>query len=58
MYPFAIKGLESQYTNITTLLRGDTDGFSDNVVFDDNEQMTAYKCTEILLRMGISHDEC
>ena len=42
MHPLAIKGLESQYTDITTLLRGDTDGFSDNVIFDDNEQMTAY----------------
>lgn len=42
MHPFAIKGLGSQYTNIATLLRGDTKGYSDNVIFDDNEQMTAY----------------
>ncbi len=42
MHPFAIKDLESQYTNITTLRRGDTGGFSNNVVFDDNEQMTAH----------------
>ena len=43
MCPLAIKGLENQYTNITTVLRGDTKGYSYNVIFDDNEQMTAYR---------------
>ena len=33
MYPLAIKGLEGQYTNITTLLSGDTKGYSDNVIY-------------------------
>lgn len=42
MHPFAIKDLESQYTNISTLLCGDMKGYRDNVIFDDNEQMTAH----------------
>ena len=42
MHPLAIKGLGSQYTGITTLPCGNTEGYSDNVIFDDNEQMTAY----------------
>ena len=54
MRPFAIKGLGSQYTKITTLLRGDTKGYSDNAVFDDNEQMTAYGMYRNPLRMETS----
>lgn len=42
IHPFAIKDLESQYTGITTLPCGDADGFRDNVMSDDNEQMTAH----------------
>lgn len=58
MYPLAIKGLESQYTNITTLLRGNTKGYSDNVIFADNEQMTAYKMYTNPFKDEISLDEC
>jgi len=58
MYPLAIKGLESQYTNITALLSGDTKGYSDNVIFDDNEQMTAYKMYINPFKGEISLDEC
>lgn len=46
MHPFTIKGLESQCTDIATLLCGDAKGFRDNAVSDGNEQMTAYRtCT-------------
>ena len=58
MYPLAIKGLECQYTNITTLLSGDTKGYSDNVIFDDYEQMTAYRMYITLFKEEISLDEC
>lgn len=43
IHPFAVKGLENQYTDAATLLRGDTKGYSDNAVSDGNEQMTAYR---------------
>lgn len=43
MHPFAVKGLESQYTDAATLLCGDTEGFSDNAAHDGNEQMTAHR---------------
>lgn len=58
MRPFAIKGLGSQYTKITTLLRGDTKGYSDNVIFDGNEQMTAYRMYTNPFKEEISLDEC
>lgn len=58
MYPLAIKGLEGQYTNITTLLSGDTKGYSDNVIFDGYEQMTAYRMYTTLIKEEISLDEC
>lgn len=43
IHPFAVKGLESQYTDTATLLCGDAKGYSDNAVSDGNEQMTAYR---------------
>lgn len=58
MRPFAIKGLGSQYTKITTLLRGDTKGYSYNVIFDGNEQMTAYRMYTNPFKEEISLDEC
>ena len=58
MHPLAIKGLEGQYTNITTLLSGDTTGYSDNVIFDDYEQMTAYSMYINPFKDEISLDEC
>ena len=58
MYPLPIKGLEGQYTNITTLLSGDTKGYSDNVIIDGYEQMTAYRMYTTLFKEEISLDEC
>ena len=58
MYPLAIKDLESQYTNITTPPSGDTKGYSDNVIFDDYEQMTAYRMYTNPFKDEISLDEC
>ena len=43
MHPFAVKGLESQYTDAATLLCGNTEGFSNNAAHDGNEQMTAHR---------------
>ena len=58
MYPLAIKGLECQYTNIATLLSGDIKGYSDNVIFDGYEQMTAYRMYSNPFKDEISLDEC
>lgn len=58
MHPLAIKGLEGRYTDITTLLSGDIKGYSNNVIFDDYEQMTAYRMYTTLFKEEISLDEC
>lgn len=58
MHPFAIQGLEGQYTNITTLPNGDAKGYSDKAIFDGYEQMTAYRKYTNPFKEEISTYEC